>query len=318
MLLRLVVPNPIKITFLDELSRRYGGLTKLKASLSLFDVGGGAARIYIRYSKVHEDKRTFFGLRREDLRQLEGHPGVICFLWQGQSEPLFVPFADYERVFHSVTPARDGQYKAQVFMRDETTDLYIAGAGRFNVDAYFGWERLAAIVDRSRLTYVPELNHAQVQTLLGAIGTIKGYEVWIPASDKAGLDWSLARKFECAARIPCQLQQIDSVFSEIDVVWIERGLGSVRAAFEVEYSTPIYSGLLRFNDLHLMCPSASTTYSIVSGADRRELFVRQLMRPTFTISHLAEKCTFIEYPDVFAWHARLASGQGGKYDTRRV
>ncbi len=306
---RVTLANPVKNAFLDELSSRYGRLTKLSDSLSLFDIGRGAARIYIRYSKLHKDRRTFFGLRREDLRQLEGHTGIICFLWQGQSEPLFIPFAEYEGVFDSVSPARDGQYKTQVFMREETTDLYVANAGRFNVDAHFGWERLDAVVDRSRLAHVPQLSHAQVQTLLGAIGTIKGYEIWIPSSDKSALDWSLVKKFECAPKIPCQVRQIENVFSEIDVVWIERGVGNVRAAFEVEYSTPIYSGLLRFNDLHLMCPRTNATYSIVSGADRRELFLRQLTRPTFTASHLAERCTFIEYPDVFAWHARLARNQ---------
>jgi DNA modification methylase len=39
------------------------------------------------------------------------------------------------------------------------------------------------------------------------------------------------------------------------------------------------------------------------------LFVRQLKRPTFTMSKLHEICTFIEYADVFGWHRRITGVQ---------
>ena len=86
---------------------------KLEGSLSLYEIGNGAARIYIRYSKVHSKNQTFYGLREEDLRKLEGHAAAICFLWDGQEEPLSVPFSEYEDVFQPTTPASDGQYKSQ-------------------------------------------------------------------------------------------------------------------------------------------------------------------------------------------------------------
>jgi len=78
-----------KVTLLQELVRKYGALRKLDRSQSLYEIGDGVARIYIRYSKVHSKNQTFYGLREEDLRQLEGHPSLICFLWNGQKEPLF-------------------------------------------------------------------------------------------------------------------------------------------------------------------------------------------------------------------------------------
>ena len=87
--------NKLKEAFLAELSVRYGTPRKMEKSQSLYEVGNGAGRVYIRYSKIHGGDSTFYGLRQEDLRLLEAHPAVICFLWEGQSEPLLVPFTDY-------------------------------------------------------------------------------------------------------------------------------------------------------------------------------------------------------------------------------
>ena len=92
------MPNQTKISFLDELKKRYGNLKKLSSSLSMFDIGDRSLRIYIRYSKVHGRNQSFYGLRHEDLKQLEGFNSVICFLWDNQAEPLFIPFSDYEDI----------------------------------------------------------------------------------------------------------------------------------------------------------------------------------------------------------------------------
>jgi len=265
--------NVTKEEFLSELRGRYGNIHKLDASRSLYDLGNGAGRVYIRYSKVHSRGQAFYGLRNEDLRRLEGQPAVICFLWLGQTEPLLVPYSAFEDVFRSVSPASDGQYKVQVFSQDSGCDLYIANAGRFNVEAYFGWEQLDSIIAKSQLTTYPDLSHVQVQTLLGSIGTIKGYDIWIPKNDRVRLDWSLTRPFECGGQIPAEYHRVEDVLSEVDVIWIEHGAAILRALFEVEHSTPIYSGLLRFNDVHLLVPSSRATYSIVSNDDRRALFV---------------------------------------------
>ena len=108
------MPDDTKAGFLAEMAKRYGQLRKLEHSQSLYEIGKGAARVYIRYSKIHTGNRTFYGLRQEDLQALEGYPAVLCFLWDGQAEPLLVPFSQYEEVFHSTTPAGNGQYKAQV------------------------------------------------------------------------------------------------------------------------------------------------------------------------------------------------------------
>jgi type II restriction enzyme len=104
--------------------------------------------------------------------------------------------------------------------------------------------------------------------------------------------------------LPTRYGKVDDIVREVDVVWLQRGSSELRAMFEVEYSTPIYSGLLRFNDLHLVEPNLQLKFSIISNDLRRALFLRQINRPTFKMSGLSEICNFMEYKDVFNWFNR--------------
>jgi hypothetical protein len=299
--------NPKKSRILDKLQQRFGDVRKLKGSESLFVIGDEAARIYFRYSKVHAGGRTFFGLREVDLRQLEGHNSFLCFLLDDDSPPLFVPYLDFEEVFANAQPARDGQYKVQLTNQADTLELYVARQGRFNVEAYVGFEALERSLEAQRLREASSLSHSQVQTLLAGIGHAKGYEVFVPESDIGKLDWSLTKDFSLRRTLPEGFDQVRAILREIDVVWVANGRNKIEGLYEVEHSTPVYSGLLRFNDIPLMNPRV-TRFSIVSNDLRRELFPRQLFRPTFKKSGLSELCSFLEYANVFAWHQRLSKG----------
>lgn len=223
----------VKIVFLQELSRRCGSLRKLDGSDSLYEIGGGIARVYIRYSRVHGGTKTWYGLRFDDLRRLEGHSSFICFLWDNQVEPLLVPFSEYEDVFQSTTPAGDGQYKVQVLLQNDSTELYIAKAGRFNAEGYFGWDGLEDRLDPSNRQIAPELSHSQVQALLGAIGWSKGYDIWIPQIDRPQLERSLTSHFDCCERLPYGFESVQDILQEVDVIWVQRGSSTLRALFEV-------------------------------------------------------------------------------------
>ena len=67
---------------------------------------------------------------------------------------------------------------------------------------------------------------------------------------------------------------------------------ALEGLFEVEHSTPVYSGLLRFNDVLLANPKLSR-FTIVSNERRRALFSKQVFRPTFRKSGLAELVSFL-------------------------
>jgi hypothetical protein len=292
----------VKTAFVAEMGRRYGTLRKLPLTQSLFELGNGKCRVYIRYSKLHPRSQTFFGLRQEDLRQLEGRAAFISFLWNGQREPLLVPFAEFEEVFAQSQPASDGQHKAQVYPREDATILYLAKTGRFNVEGYFGWLRLDEAM--KGFQPYPTLTHPQIQTLLGAIGTAKNYDVWVPPSDRPGLDWTLTTRFSLVDQLPASYEAVQTIAQEIDVIWVRRGAPGLAAVYEVEHSTPIYSGLLRLNDVRLINPQIDRL-TVVSNEPRRAAFVRQLDRPTFHASSLASVCTFLEYSEVYDWHRRL-------------
>jgi hypothetical protein len=297
--------NEIKSKFLDNVSSRFGIPRKFGNSRSLFRIEGTDIRLYLRYSKTHAHNEAFYGLRKKDLIEIEGFPSFICLLWEDQTEPLIIPYSEYEDVFKSAAPADDGQYKVLLFFQEDATELYIARLGRFNVDGYFGWLPIEnAIKDNGKLP-TPDLSHSQIQTLLGAIGISKDFDVWIPSNDRSKLDWSLARHFNERENLPYGFEKISHILSEVDVVWLQRGGNDLKALFEVEHSTPIYSGLLRFNDIHLAAPNLKARFSIVSNNERRSLFVKQLSRPTFQTSGLGDVCTFLEYSDVFNWHQRI-------------
>lgn len=293
-----------KNEFLLELRKRTGELRCLPRSQSLFETHDGKLRLYIRYSKRHGGNRTFYGLRRDDLRQLDGRRAFICFVWDDQPEPLLIPYEKYEDLFRTVSPATDGQYKSQVFLRTEGVELYISGCGRFNVESHIGWNDLNSAVNDFD-DCQPQLNHSQIQTLLGAIGAAKGFQIWIPQNDRQRLDWTMVPRFELASTLPSIYQSVSSIAEQIDVIWLLRGSGVVQSLFEVEHSTTIYSGLLRFNDIHLVAPLSQSRYNVVGEDVRRSRFVRQLSRPTFQRSGLHELCSFLEYSEVYAWYKRL-------------
>jgi hypothetical protein len=218
---------------------------------------------------------------------------------------LLLPYSAFEDVFASLVPAEDGQYKVQVYPSPVLTELYIANAGRFNVEGYFGWNELNTPVDSKTSSQASVLTHSQVQTLLSAIGFAKGNDVWCPQTDRGGLDWAIADQFSLHHSLPPRFKAVEPVLSEVDVVWMNRGAGDLVALFEVEHTTSIYSGLLRFNDVHLIAPELHPRFSVVANDIRRALYVRQVNRPTFQRSGLAEICTFMEYDNVLDWYNRV-------------
>jgi hypothetical protein len=299
------VSNTHKTRLLDQLQARFGLVRKLEGSLSLFSIDQSDTRLYLRYSKTHDRSRSFFGLRDVDLRRLEGHDSYICFLLDDGSPPVFVPFADFEDVFRNSQVALDGQHKVQLLRGRRELELYIARQGRFNVEAYVGFGVIQNSIGGRRLPPTPSLTHSDVQTLLGGIGSLKGYDVWIPASDCGKLQWSLTAKFRPVGCVPAGYDEVAHILSEIDVVWIRQGGNTIEGLFEVEHSTSIYSGLLRFYDLLLTNPKLSH-FSIVSDDSRRSVFTRQLHRPTFQRSGLSELTSFLDYRNAYQWHSRLA------------
>jgi len=67
----------------------------------------------------------------------------------------------------------------------------------------------------------------------------------------------------------------------IDVLWLSGN--SIVAAFEVECTTSIYSGLLRMSDLLALQPNLDINLYLVAPDDRRDKVEQELLRPTFSL-----------------------------------
>jgi hypothetical protein len=137
--------------------------------------------------------------------------------------------------------------------------------------------------------------HTLIQWMLLRMGRQRGGKVWAPRGDQNRIrnahDFT---DFEptFAAGLDTQVKYLEN----IDVVWKEEF--RIDAAFEVENSTSIYSGLLRFADLTMVAPNTNYPLFIVAPNERRNRVREQLARPSFKHLKVAEKVKFLSYDKV--------------------
>jgi len=147
-----------------------------------------------------------------------------------------------------------------------------------------------------------ETSHDEVQWRLLEMGALLGLDVWVARNDRSRsfegrpfldtprLRESLPRQFEA---------EVMSLIQHIDVLWL-RG-NRVEAAFEIEHTTSVYSGLLRMADLVTLHPNILIRLYIVAPDSRRTKVLGELVRPTFDALEppLRNICGFIPYSSLF-------------------
>lgn len=137
--------------------------------------------------------------------------------------------------------------------------------------------------------------HRRMQWLLLKMGRQAGEKVWAPRNDQSRITSEYNfRDFEdsFAAGLDAQVKYVEN----IDVVWKEEF--RIDAAFEIENSTSIYSGLLRFADLMMVAPNTVYPMFIVAPGERRSRVREQLTRPSFRHLGLGEKVRYLAYEKV--------------------
>src|SRR3546814_11653845 len=89
--------------------------------------------------------------------------------------------------------------------------------------------------------------HGEIQSWLRDLGLALGYDVWIAANDRGRLHEGLPLGSRCLDSLPHAIAtaQGGDAIRLIDVLWLEHPPALAAAAFEVEHSTSIYSGLVR-------------------------------------------------------------------------
>jgi predicted RNA-binding protein len=140
--------------------------------------------------------------------------------------------------------------------------------------------------------------HEEMQWLLLKLGADIGLDVWVARNDRSkqyngvpfnsipNLRKELPRQFDEATNRTIEL---------IDVLWLQKD--AIIAAFEVEHTSSIYSGLLRMSDLISMQPNLKINLYIVAPDDRSNKVIAEVNRPTFArlSPSLPKICKFIPY-----------------------
>ncbi len=127
--------------------------------------------------------------------------------------------------------------------------------------------------------------HTEIQGWLRDLGRALGFEVWVAANDRGRACGEGRLGDGCLEALPHALEQSPGADAVrlIDVIWVSPTDGRVAAAFEVEHTTSIYSGIVRLLDLALGSAGHASQGLYLVAPDRRESDVRaQLARPAFS------------------------------------
>ena len=130
-----------------------------------------------------------------------------------------------------------------------------------------------------------DFTHTEIQSWLRDMGLALGYDVWIASNDQNRICNGRRLGDQCLAELPATIANapgIDAV-RMIDIIWIEKVTEQAIAAFEVEHSTSIYSGIVRMLDLARGGGGPAPEALFLVAPDSREKDVRaQLARPAFS------------------------------------
>ena len=141
-------------------------------------------------------------------------------------------------------------------------------------------------------------DHTEIQWLLLKLGNDMGLDVWVAKNDK-NKNYK-GNKFNDLPRIKTKLPALFEEVAQrtielIDVLWLKGN--NIQAAFEVENTTSIYSGLLRMSDLIATIPNLKIPLYLVAPDERRGKVFTEINRPTFSKMSppLNELCQYIPF-----------------------
>ncbi len=140
--------------------------------------------------------------------------------------------------------------------------------------------------------------HTEIQHALLVLGRDMGFDIWVARNDRSRIcgGQSLGKLAGMVDVLPTQFNEATNRTIElIDVLWLKGN--SIVAAFEVESTTSVYSGLLRMSDLLALQPNLSIDLFLVAPEERREKVESELLRPTFKLRDkpLANICGFVAF-----------------------
>jgi len=232
-----------------------------------------------------EDAGKYRGIVRKSPALLQAQDGKVIFdlLSEANSRPVSRP-VDQRKLYRKLFTAtrRKGKIEepVQVSVPEDSEDV-----------------RRVEITGDQAATAAEVSEHTRMQHLLLTLGREMGFDVSVGRNDRGReCDGVLLRD------LPGMLEELPTQFNPattqtidlIDVLWLKGN--SIEAAFEVECTTSVYSGLLRMSDLLALQPNLSIRLYLVAPKERRAKVDREIMRPTFRLrdTPLGEACGYLE------------------------
>lgn len=143
--------------------------------------------------------------------------------------------------------------------------------------------------------------HTDTQYQLVQLGAAMGFDIWVARNDRRRVyrEEALQNLPNIVDELPAQFDNVTNRIVElIDVLWL-RG-NRIVAAFEVECTSSVYSGLLRMSDLLALQPNINIKLYIIAPEARRSKVRGEILRPTFKMRDkpISEVCGFLSIEEL--------------------
>lgn len=165
--------------------------------------------------------------------------------------------------------------------------------------------------DEEGRTLVEVKAHTEIEGLLLELGSAMGLQLWVDRGDR-GQQYHGKRLGDVPGvvdELPVQFApEMVRRIERIDVLWLRDD--AIIAAFEVEATTAVYSGLLRMADLLALQPNMNIPLYIVAPEERRGKVREEINRPTFSRAlrkPLARSCRYVSFSRLREDAARLGA-----------
>ncbi len=140
--------------------------------------------------------------------------------------------------------------------------------------------------------------HSEIQGWLRDLGLALGFQVWIASNDRSRAYLSGKLADGCLVNLPSSVASGGDTVALIDVIWFDER-GDPAAAFEVEHTTSIYSGIVRLLDLAQGSNIDGSAPLFLVAPDNREGEVReQLQRPAFRTTAATLHLCYLPYGEL--------------------
>ena len=243
----------------------------------------------VRFFQTDKDSGKFKGFVRVSpavFRPKEDGDLILRLLRETEKSPVSRPF-DAKKL------ARKPFFKAERQKGRQTVSTVVSVPDSEEAENFEQPELIDKVESKTATT-----RHTEIQHRLMTLGSEMGFDIWVARNDRSRM-WD----GKALGDLPGVIDELPTQFNEatnrtielIDVLWLKGN--SIVAAFEVECTTSVYSGLLRMSDLLALQPNLEINLYLVAPDERREKVKQEILRPTFSLKEkpLAEICGFLGF-----------------------